>query len=556
MARSFSYSGAGTVYTPYYGYSRGFIKVESVSFNESTGKITITWDLGFACDSGATGASVAAVAPFFGGVIQDSEKSSNNGSVYYGNYMVHAKGTVTSQQGSYILTAGNWTGTRTLLDNKTHVINATASLTYGVRAQMGSGWGWSARWENSGQGRYQTPAGKTLTFTLPQYDIVYNTNGGSTAPATQTKNYGTALTLTSSVPTKSNTTQSGYTVSFNSNGGSSVNSLTATNTLSYTFKNWNTNSAGTGTSYNKGASYTANTGATLYAQYDITTTGGAITLPSCTRDGYTFVGWSDGSKTYTGTYVPSSNITLTAVWDMNPPGDLHIFREKMETTTEQISITVYAYEGIIDSLKLLYREKGTSEWLAQDAIIGASHWVTGLEPDTDYEFGLSASNAEHTTYLGETSNINDMAYETYSTLMTKPYTPNVVVEELTPFTIKISGHSGSDPERELKYAFSIDGGSSWSDEQASNMYVFEGLMEETAYMIGIKAITQPIGVDASSTSAIGYLEITTPADQARAKTKINGKWETTKMYIKENGEWKKIKKMYIKKNGQWFRAEN
>jgi hypothetical protein len=62
MARGFSYSGTGTVYTPYYGHSRGYITVESASFNESTGKITIVWDLGFACDSGYTGASVAAVA--------------------------------------------------------------------------------------------------------------------------------------------------------------------------------------------------------------------------------------------------------------------------------------------------------------------------------------------------------------------------------------------------------------------------------------------------------------------------------------------------------------
>ena len=214
MARSFSYSGAGTVYTPYYGYSRGFIKVESVSFNESTGKITITWDLGFICDSGSTGALVAAVAPYFGGTIYDSEKTSDNGGIYYGNYMAHAKGTVTSQQGSSIYSAGNWSGTKTLLDNRTHVINATSSLTYGVRAQMRYGWGWTARWESSGN--YETPTGGTLTFTLPQYDIVYNTNGGSTAPTAQTKNYGTALTLTSSVPTKSNTTQSGYTVSFNS----------------------------------------------------------------------------------------------------------------------------------------------------------------------------------------------------------------------------------------------------------------------------------------------------------------------------------------------------
>ena len=140
--------------------------------------------------------------------------------------------------------------------------------------------------------------------------------------------------------------------------------------------------------------------------------------------------------------------------------------------------------------------------------------------------------------------------------MTNPYTPDIIVEELTPFTIRVSGQSGSNPERSLTYAFSIDGGSSWSNEQATNIYTFEGLAEETTYIIGIKVITHPIGVDASPTSAIGYLEITTPADQARAYIKTNDKWKKSKMFIKDNGEWKKIKKMYIKKDGQWIRTEN
>ncbi|MGN1240302.1 MAG: InlB B-repeat-containing protein, partial [Paludibacteraceae bacterium] len=43
----------------------------------------------------------------------------------------------------------------------------------------------------------------------------------------------------------------------------------------------------------------------------------SITLPTPTLDGYVFKGWSDGSKTYTGTYsfTPTADITLTAVWD-------------------------------------------------------------------------------------------------------------------------------------------------------------------------------------------------------------------------------------------------
>lgn len=72
-----------------------------------------------------------------------------------------------------------------------------------------------------------------------------------------------------------------YTVTFNENGGSgtmSVQSFNATTpqklTLNaftragYTFIGWNTTKEGTGVSYNDGASYTAVTNATLYAQWE------------------------------------------------------------------------------------------------------------------------------------------------------------------------------------------------------------------------------------------------------------------------------------------------
>ena len=47
-----------------------------------------------------------------------------------------------------------------------------------------------------------------------------------------------------------------------------------------------------------------------------------ITLPTPTRDGYTFRGWSDGSSTYNGggTYKVSVNVTLTAQWSAKSQG--------------------------------------------------------------------------------------------------------------------------------------------------------------------------------------------------------------------------------------------
>ena len=74
------------------------------------------------------------------------------------------------------------------------------------------------------------------------YTVSYNANGGSGAPSSQTKWYGTTLTLSSTKPTR---------------GG-------------YAFTKWNTKSDGSGTSYSSGGSYTANAGATLYAQWSVT----------------------------------------------------------------------------------------------------------------------------------------------------------------------------------------------------------------------------------------------------------------------------------------------
>lgn len=148
----------------------------------------------------------------------------------------------------------------------------------------------------------------------PTYTISYNANGGSGAPASQTKAYGTTLVLSSSKPTRTG----------------------------YTFKNWNTSSDGTGTTYSSGGNYTANAAATLYAQWTANTytvsynaNGGSgapasqtktygttLTLSSAkpTKTGYTFVSWNtkqDGSGTvYSsgGSYTKEEGVTLYAQW--------------------------------------------------------------------------------------------------------------------------------------------------------------------------------------------------------------------------------------------------
>ena len=169
---------------------------------------------------------------------------------------------------------------------------------------------------------YITISGASLHVTTNEYDITYNANGGSGAPAAQVKTHGTALTLSSTIPTRNNTSTN-YTVTYNAHGGSvSPASATVSRVTSYGFNQWNTKSDGTGTNYSAGGSYTANASATLYAQWESSTSIPIVTLPTPTWEGRTFNGWYTaeigGTRVGGGgdVYTPSANVTLHAQWTL------------------------------------------------------------------------------------------------------------------------------------------------------------------------------------------------------------------------------------------------
>ncbi len=151
----------------------------------------------------------------------------------------------------------------------------------------------------------------SFEFTLtkestPTYTVTYNANGGSVSPSSVSVESGKTTTLPT--PTKS------YKITYNPNGGSIA---TTSKTVNCTFKNWNTSSSGTGTSYNAGASYTVTSSKTLYAQWTNPTAG---TLTTPTRSGYTFNGWytaSTGGTKVTSSSTISANTSLYAQWTKN-----------------------------------------------------------------------------------------------------------------------------------------------------------------------------------------------------------------------------------------------
>ena len=201
--------------------------------------------------------------------------------------------------------------------DKTH---SSRTLTYEVKFNYGGAGNATATAE-------VTVAAKTsytISYTKNSTYNGYTDSTVSNLPNNQTKWYGESLTLSSTKPTKADTTANGPTVTLNYNyTGSTNDTLTPTDTYSYTFSKWNTSSNGSGTNYTAGSSYTSNSANTLYAIWNRTKSAGSVTLPTPTRSGFTFLGWSTTSSASTGTYsggssyTPSSAIILYAIWRAN-----------------------------------------------------------------------------------------------------------------------------------------------------------------------------------------------------------------------------------------------
>lgn len=123
---------------------------------------------------------------------------------------------------------------------------------------------------------------------------------GTTSNSTVTQVIGSTLNVTPSAPK--------YTVLFDSAGGTSCSDMT-----SYpTFAGWTVTGGGSVDSSN--IYKFGDTDGTLTAKW----TNNSITLPTPTRTGYSFQGWtSNGTNTLKGSYTVSGSVKLTAKWKIN-----------------------------------------------------------------------------------------------------------------------------------------------------------------------------------------------------------------------------------------------
>ncbi|MBQ7546969.1 MAG: InlB B-repeat-containing protein [Clostridia bacterium] len=128
--------------------------------------------------------------------------------------------------------------------------------------------------------------GVRVGVNMNYYKVSFVANGGSGAPSSQTKLHDVNLTLSTTKPTRSG----------------------------YTFKNWNTKSDGTGTSYSAGGTYKANAAATLYAQWTKNASLASIAVKTLPTKTVYDVGESFRSAglTLTATYSDGSTQSVTS----------------------------------------------------------------------------------------------------------------------------------------------------------------------------------------------------------------------------------------------------
>lgn len=257
------------------------------------------------------------------------------------------------------------TGTH-LIAEGTKTINKTTSA---QSVSFSVSFAFDLTWSGAYKGTLSA-ASSIFVAAKTSYRVSYNANGGSGVPSAQTKWHGTALTLSSTKPTRTG----------------------------YTFQGWATSSSGS-VAYLAGANYSANATVILYAVWKANTyivrynaNGGVsapvsqnkthgvaltITNSKPTRTNYTFKGWGTSASSTTVTYAPGSSytanagITLYAIWALayTKPRIFNVSANRCDsegTPTDDGSQALvsfsYQTDGAVTSCNILYKEHSAASW--------------------------------------------------------------------------------------------------------------------------------------------------------------------------------------------------
>lgn len=327
--------------------------------------------------------------------------------VYCGNQSATVLNNGAVNSSNIANTAALWIGSADFSFSKTH-----AAQSISCYATIDSNSSYAGNYTRS------SSASTVSVAARPTHTITYNANGGTGAPASQTKWYSEAITLSSTKPTRTG----------------------------YTFQHWNTNTSNTGTTYAPGATYNSNANLTLYAIWKANTytvsynaNGGSnppanqtkthdvnLTLSSTkpTRTDYEFLGWSTSSTATTatyaagGTFTTNANTTLFAVWKLayKKPRITNFTAYRCDSTGASSETGTYikvsfgwATDKTVTSVKAQHKLQSSSTWT--NTPITASS-TSGTPSIVIGGGGISTENSYHVRVY-----VSDSGGETYSTTL-------------------------------------------------------------------------------------------------------------------------------------------
>lgn len=300
------------------------------------------------------------------------------------------------------------TGTRNI-DSGTKVItksNSSQTISFSCSMAFNLTWGGTYGGTKTGSGSI-TINGKT------SYTISYNANGGSGAPSPQTKWYGVNIALSSTRPSRSG----------------------------YIFQGWATSSGGS-VQYQPGDTYTANASVTLYAIWGTSgytvsyNANGGSGAPSSqtkqhnvtlilsrtvpTRTNYEFLGWGTSSSSTTVSYSPgdeytrNASITLYAIWksSYNVPGITNMTVDRSDSAGNLSESGTYAKvvfdwstEKTVQSIQIQYKQTTSSSYTSVSvSASGTSGSVTKIiggsfNEEYSYDIRVTVRDSGGSSYM-------------------------------------------------------------------------------------------------------------------------------------------------------------
>ena len=297
------------------------------------------------------------------------------------------------------------TGTNTIVSGTKTINKGTSAKTVSFSVSFAFNLTWSGKYKGT-----SSASGSISVAKKTSYTVAYNANGGSGAPASQTKWFGTAIKLSTTKPSRTG----------------------------YSFQGWATSSGGS-VAYASGASYTANAGVTLYAVWKANTyavkynANGGTGAPSSqtktygvalklstakpTKANYNFKGWATSATATKATYAAgasytaNSAVTLYAVWELAyvkpringlsiTRGDLDgtIFVESDEGTSALVMFQ-WVCDKTVSSIKIEWKSALTgtaSETIASNGTNGVVSRVVAdgqLDPEVTYTFTVTVTDS-------------------------------------------------------------------------------------------------------------------------------------------------------------------